>query len=226
MVEDDTGEDNSLKGDTPFAALVESLNDQFDEFKNEGSVSLDKTNYFDSMNNAVAISDQINSTTEYQFDAETVNQMKELFDNTALALMNSIDVDLSQVPNPKDLMYILYTNFILTDQRQEYFNYVVRMNVRSEGLESDLAIAHGQMLEGDPEAMYHEVVSMMDLRTHKSNRVAQFLKDNGLSDLMKWVDEGWLPESVLLEKFLNPIHSIMVMFTNYYQDEKERLADE
>lgn len=223
--ENDTGEDLALKGDTPFAAMVESLTDQFEEFKETGSIQMDRTNYIDGMNNAVAISDQINSTVEYQFDAEAVRQMKELFDNTVLDLMDVIDIDLSQTPNPKDLAYILYTNFMLTDQRQLFFNHVVNMHVRSDGLESDIAIAHGKMLEDDPKDMYDLVENMFFPIESTIPYIVSFLESSGLSDILHWIEQGWLPESVLLEKFLDSKQGIEIMFTNYFQAEKERLQN-
>lgn len=226
LKEDPTGQDLALKGDTPFSALIESLAEQFEEFNTSGEIQSDTSNYFDSMNDALAVSDQINKTPEYQFDAEVVSEMKELFDNTAMSLMDSAGLDLSQTNDPKSLMYILYTNFMLTNQRQHFFNYVVRAHVKSDGLETDLAIAHGKMLENDPEDMYHMVSNMVTPAEDTIPYIVPFLRDSGLSDILPWVEEGWLPEDIILEKFLNANHSFDVMFTTYFQMEKELLYNE
>ena len=216
------GEEYTLKGDTPFSALVESIYDQFQEFKATGYVTSDTTNYMDSMNDAIAISDQINATNieEYQIDDGSLQKMKELFTNVTLDLMNDLGVDLSQVPENNDLLYILYTNFILTSQRQLFFNYGINRMVKSDSLEYKIAIAHGKMLENDPKDMYHIVKQASG---DEMANILPFTRDSGFSDIQQWIDNGYLPESVMMEVFLNGKESFDMMFTNYFQSEKEKL---
>lgn len=212
---------NVLKGDTPFQVIIESITEQFNEFNEEKRIITDKTNYFDTMNQALQLSRDINNVAidEFEIDEnESINQMDELFTDIVTGLMNSIGVDLSQVDDPYRLAYLLYTNFMLTDQRQPFFNYVVDSNVKMAGLETNLAIAHGWMMEDKPEQMYIECSSMFDGKA-ELNFVEAFVSDYGLMDIAGWVVDGFLPVDILYQVFLR-FYNIDTMFVEYYQYQK------
>lgn len=211
-----------LKGDTPFDTILENVTDQFDEFLSTGYVKKDKTNYIDKMNDAFNLTEQINqmSIDEYHMDyGESIVLMKDLFRDMIVELMNAIGVDLYQIDDPIKFAYILYTNFMLTDQRESFFNYVIRQNVKSSGLETELAIAHGKMLDGYPDEMLHQVEMMFD-GSSEINSIMSFLEEYGLSDIIQWIADGFMPLNILYDTFLSNRQSIPYMFIGYIQNEK------
>lgn len=213
---------NVLKGDIPFDVIIESLIDQFDEFLVTGYIKKDKTNYIDKMRDAINITEQINHAVidEYEIDyGESITQMKDLFHDTILELMNAIGVDLYQIEDPMLFAYILYTNFMLTDQRENFFNYVIRRNVKTSGLETELAIAHGRMLDGNPDDMLRQVEMMFD-GSSETSYIIPYLKECGYSDIISWVEDGFMPMSILYETFLSMKQSIPYMFIGYAQNEQ------
>lgn len=214
---------NVLKGEIPFNTIVESIVEQFNEFNEFNRIISDKTNWFDTMNQQLQLSREINNSTFDEFeidDNESINQMDDLFTDIVIGLMDSIGVDLSQVDDPYRLAYLLYTNFMLTDQRQAFFNYVVDFNVQSAGLETDLAIAHGWMMEDKPEQMYIACSEMFDGK-QELNYVESFIESCGLTDIAGWVVDGFLPVNILYQLFLR-FYNIDTVFVEYYRYQKSK----
>lgn len=215
---------NVLKGDTPFDTIIECIVSQFDEFLQTGYVKKDKMNYIDKMKDAIQLSKQINAIDidEYEIDhGESIIQMEEMFHDTIMELMAAIDVDLYQIDDPIKIAYFLYTNFMLVGQRESFFNFVIERTVISSGLETDLAIAHGKMMQDDPEEMFHQVEMLFDGKNEQSY-IMEFLNDCGYSDILQWVADGFMPIDTLYNVFLSMKKDIAYMFIGYYQNEKEK----
>lgn len=209
-----------LKGETPFRTLVENLSSQFDEFKQSGYINMDTTNYFDEMANAISVSEQINraSLEEFEIDDGTLIRLKELFNEAVMSLMEKIDVDLYQVEQPFDMARILYTNFMLVDQRQPFYNFIINNTVRHAAMESEESIAYAQLKSNDPEPLYLISEKWMD---RPLESILPFLRNYGMVDVCNWVDDGFMPEDVIYEVFLKPVKDHKVMFLGYYQNEIE-----
>lgn len=218
-------EDSVLKGDTPYQTLLESISDQFTEFKSTGYIKEDKENYMDNMRNAIQLSSTINraSFDEFEIDDGTITKISDLFRDAVMELMEKIGVDLYQVEDPFKLAYILYTNFMLTDQRQNFFNFVIDFNHSHDGMESELSIAYANMLGDKPMDLYR-LAGNMFVAPGVYGMIVPFLKSCGYEEIVSWVEDGFLPETVLFDVFLQMELNFDLMFLNYYQMKKEALA--
>lgn len=204
-----------LKGDTPFNVIIESLAAQFDEYLEDGCIREDNENYIDKMKESISITEQIHAKVieEFEVDDGVLGSMKDLFGNIILELMEAIGVDLSQVEDSHKLAYILYTNFMLVDQKQQFFNFVCdKICKTDEGL-----AAYSDMLMDKPEQMYQLIENTFDGKS-ELEYVDDFVIDCGFSDISEWIDSGFLPTKVLYDVFLTP-KNFDVQFVTYYQDQ-------
>lgn len=213
-------DDFVLKGDTPYAVLIQSIAEQFDEFMKTGYIHMDTTNYIDQITNALNLSKQINTADidEHMRDDGTLREIKERIEDVLFVLMDAIGVDLSQAEDPINLSYQLYTNFMLVDQRQPFFNYIINNHVKHDGLEGESAIAYGRMLEGDPKELYSLT---SDMFSDPVDYLAPFLRDTGFPEIYELVEIGSIPASVMIDTFLRQTRIFSLMFVEYYQSERE-----
>lgn len=222
-----TNDDESvaLMGETPYETLIEDIKSQFDEFKEYGYVMSDQTNYIDMMLNALDITEQIKkaSLVEFELTEDTITRMRDGFEQLVMNLFDQIEIDLSQVEDPFELAYILYTNFMLCNQRQPFFNYILDVRLQMSGLESEFSIAYGWMMEGKPQMLY-DICQNIFNDEKIWTQVEPYLKNTGYMEMMKWIEDGSMPEKVLYDIFLNVESRFDVLFTTYYQLQKQTIS--
>lgn len=205
----------TFQGETPFHTIVDNMVAQFNEFLENHQILTDTTDYIDLFKDELSISLQVQKASAFdQFDIpdDGLKEMNDTLTDIFLYCMEEIGCDLYQQDDAFKTGYYLYTNMMLADQRQSFFEYAVDRIINRMDPSSEIFVASSQMLHGIPEPMYN-LLSDLDLTQEDS--VYEYLVASGNDDLASLVEDGMFPEDIMFNLFLKPL-SLSKSYSVYY----------